>query len=225
MADETKPADLAALLGKRGKPLPLRLEIPTYPGHPIGLRPLTERETEQAHDNALAHCRGRGLFGGGDEESAASLSQVLGTGKGRDVADKRARTVGAMAMIATSELGYAIQCEEVTFALCVGPGDLRPLVHTSDELRDTLERSEIEYLAGRLEQFMRDRAPQRVHLTRQQVKEVVSSAKKGQRPTVEWSNCDLSTLLDFVTISVETLVTSGSATSTSSTSAGSPSTG
>ena len=215
-----KPTDLASLLGKRGKPIPLQVEIPTYPGHPVGLRPLSERETETAHDLALAHCRARGLFGGSDEEAAASLSQVLGTKGARGEADKRARNVGAMAMIATSELGYAIQCEEVAIALCVGVNDLRHVVETSDQLRDELERSEIEYLAERLEQFMRDRAPQRVHLTRQQIKEVVSAAKKGQRPTVTWSNCDASTLIDFATISAETLVTCGGGTSTSSTSAG-----
>ncbi len=219
MKDE-KPTDLASLLGKKGKPIPLVVEIPTYPGHPVGLRPLTERETETAHDLALAHCRARGLFGGGDEESAASLSQVLGTKSGRTDADKRARNVGAMAMIATSELGYAIQVEEVAISLCVSATDLRHVVETGDQLRDQLERPEIEYLAERLEQFMKDRSPSRTHLTRQQVKEVVSAAKKGQRPTVTWSNCDASTLLDFVTISIETLVTCGGGTSTSSTSDG-----
>lgn len=211
---------LSSLLGRRDRVIPMEVELPTHQGRKFGLRPLNERETEEAHDRALAACRARGLFGGGDEETAASLAQVLGTKDGRETGVRRSGMVGALAVIATSELGYAIQCEEVALALCVGRSDLRPLVLDSAELRETLERSEIEWLAEKLEQFMRDRAPQRVHLTRDQVKEVVAAAKKGQRPTFPWNSCAYSTLLDCVTTMAETLVTCGGETSTSTTPGG-----
>lgn len=208
---------LASLLGKRDRTIPMEVELPTHPGRKFGLRPLNEREVEDATDRALASCRTRGLFGGGDEETAASLAQVLGTKDGREVAAKRSGMVGSLAVIATSELGYAINCEELALALCVGRSDLRPLVLTSDELRETLERHEIEWLAEKLEQFMRDRAPQRVHLTRDQIKEVVAAAKKGQKPALQWNSCAYSTLLDCVTTMAAALGTCGGETSTSST--------
>lgn len=217
---EERENKLAKLLGKRGKAIPMTFEIPTYPGKKLGLRPLTERDVEIAHARAIDHARSAGYFSGKDEESAETLAQVLGTKGGRDEAVRRSGLVGALAVIATSELGYAIQCEEVALSLCE-PSDLRPLCLSSDDLRETLERSEIEWLAGKLEQWMRDRAPQRTHLTRAEIKELAAAAKKGQRPTVVWNSCGYSTLLDCVTTLVETLATSGSGTSSSSTPAGS----
>ena len=212
---------LAKLLGKGDRPIPMQLEMPTHPGRKIGLRPLTEHETGFAHAAAIKHCRNMGYFSDSAEESAESLAQVHGTKEGREKTKHRSGLVGAMAVIATSELGYAIQCEELALALCnADPRDFHPLVADADELRDVLERPEVEWLAEKLEQWMRDRSPQRIHMTRAEIKEVVEAAKKGQRPTTQWNSCAYSTLLDFVTISVEALTTCGSGTSTSSTPAG-----
>ena len=210
---------LAGALGKRGKGVPMTLEMPTCPGHKIGLRPLTEKDTEIANSRAIEAVRRLGFIGSGDEEAAASLAQVLGTKDGRGAVANRSGLVGAMAVIANSELGYAMMCEELTLSLCDVSSlpAMPPLVQDSDELRDTLERPEVEWLAGKLEQWMADRAPQRIHMTREQIKEVASAAKKGQRPTIAWNSCAYSTLLDCVSIMAETLVTCGGETSSSST--------
>jgi len=216
MSNESK---LASLLGRRDRFVPMTLELPNHPGKKLGLRPLTESDVECAHARAISHVRALGFVSENDGEAAASLSKILDTKDGRSAVKHRAEGLsGALAVIATSELGYAIQCEELTLALC-DPKEQRPvpLVTSSDELRETLEREEVEWLGAKLEQWMRDRAPQRVHLTRQQIKEVVSAAKKGQKPTILWNSCAYSTLLDFVTIMAETLVTCGGATSASST--------
>lgn len=211
-------SELAKLLGRTDRGLPMQFEIPTHPGKKLGLRALTEREVERAHAAAIRRCREDGFFSGSAEESAASLAQVLDTKKGRDAVGKESGTVGALAVIATSELGYALQCEELALSLCdPNPKDMHPLVKDSDELRDVLEREEVEWLSAKLEQWMRDRAPLRIHLSRAEIKELAAAAKKGQKPTVQWNCCAYSTLLDCATIFSETLATCGSETSSSST--------